>query len=194
MFDLQRKRNSVRKITQILFFISIIFSFSNCIEETAVIIKEPSFFDLKDYFKTEIEVLSGKKQVRKRTFIDGKEIEKVLDSIDFSLELKAFEESDINKIAWVDKYLVDSLYDEKGMLNKITYTATDVELRTQQLLISYNQNQLDTIDVFNKSTSSVASLKQHLRYIPSFGYSIESTQKTTLFEEHVLAVDVQFLN
>ena len=193
MFDLQRKRNSVRKISQILFFISIIFSFSNCIEETAVIIKKPSFFDLKDYFKTELEVLSGKEKVKKSTFIDGKVIEKVLDSIDFSLEMKAFEESDINKIAWVEKYQVDSLYDEKGMLIKITYTASDDALRTQQLLISYNQNKVDTIDIFNNSTISMASLKQHLRYIPFFGYSIESTQKTTFFEEHVLAVDVQFL-
>jgi hypothetical protein len=193
MFDLQRKRNSVKKIAQIVLFISIIFSFSNCIEETAVIIKEPSFFDLKGYFKAQLEILSDNEKVKKSTSIDGKSIEKILDSIDFNEELKAFEDSDINKIAWVDKYQVDSLYDEKGMLDKVNYQATDEKLRTQQLLISFNQNKVDTVDIFNNSTSSIASLKQHLRYIPSYGYSIKSTQKTTLFEEHVLAVDVQFL-
>ncbi len=183
----------MKKLTQILLFISIIFSFSNCIEETAVIVKEPSFFDLKDYFNTQLETLSSIEKIKKATIIDGERIEKVLDSIDFQLELGAFKESDINKIAWVDKYQVDSLYDEKGMLRKVNYHATDEKLRTQQLLVSFNQNRVDTIDIFNNSTSSIASLKQQLRYIPSFGYSIRSTQKTTLFEEHVLTVDVEIL-
>jgi hypothetical protein len=122
-----------------------------------------------------------------------KQIEKELESIDFRQELKVFEESDINKVAWMDKYQVDSIYDEKGILEKLIYKASDQKLRTQKLLISFSQNEVDTIEILNNASGNIAKLKQHLRYIPSFGYSIISTQKTTFSEEYVLAVDVRFL-
>ena len=182
----------MKRITQILFLIAYGFCFSSCVEQTSVVKVEPTFFDLKDYFKTQVANLSDVKRVNKITIVDGKRIEKVLDSIDFSQELKVFDESDINKVAWIDKYLVDSLYD-KGILSQIIYTATEEKLRTQKLLISYNKSQVDTIQVFNNASGNVAKLNQHLSYIPSYGYQIESTQKVTLLEEHVIAVDVQFL-
>lgn len=180
-------------ISQIVFFVIIVFCFSNCVEQTSVVKTEPSFFDLKEYFETQVTSLSEVKKISKTTLVDGKRIEKELDSIDFNQELKVFKESDINKIAWIDKYEVDSIYDEKSMLNQIIYKATDEKLRTQKLLISFNQSVVDTIEIFNNVSGNIAKLDQHLTYIPSYGYLIESTQKITLSKKHVLAVDVQFL-
>ena len=176
-----------------LLLLSIVFSLSNCVEETAIIKKESSFFDLKNYFETQQAILSKLKRVIKIATIDGKHVEKELDSLDFNEELKVFEASDINKVAWMDKYQVDSIFDENGMLDQIVYKATDEKLRTQQLSVSFDQNEVDTIEIFNNSSSGVAKLQQHLLYIPNSGYRIESTQKTTFSEEHVVTVDVQFL-
>lgn len=176
----------------ILLFV-IAFSFFQCVEEDAIIKKEATFFNLKGYFKSQQATLLAQNGFKKKTTIDGQEIERSLDSLDFSQELKVFEASDINKIAWMDKYQVDSTFDPSGTLRELNYKAEDEKLRTQRLRVSFNQNQtVDTIEVFNNSTGNIATLKQRLRYIPTYGYLIESTQKTALSEEHVVAVEVQF--
>ncbi len=179
--------------SKIIYLLIIVFCFSTCVEQTPVVKTEPSFFDLKEYFKNQVASLSEVKRISKTTIINGNRIEKELDSIDFNQELIVFKESDINKVAWIDKYQVDSIYDEDGMLNQIIYTATDKKLRTQKLLISFNQSVVDTIEIFNNASGNIAKLEQYLSYIPSYGYLIESTQKITLSKEHVLAVDVKFL-
>jgi hypothetical protein len=183
----------LKKAISILFLLIMTLFFSNCVEKDLVVKKQSSFFNLKEYFENQLASLSEVKRISKTTMIDGNRIEKELDSINFKQELKVFEESDINKIAWIDKYQIDSIYDEKSNLKKIIYKANDQKLRTQKLLISFLQNEVDTIEIFNDASGNIAKLKQHLRYIPSYGYSIESTQKTTLSETHVLSVDVQFL-
>ncbi len=193
MPDLQRKNNSLKNILQILVLLGMVIVFSYCVKDTAIGKKQLSFFDLKAYFETQKRQLVEIEKFKKTTIIDGKQIEKELDSIDFNLELIVFEESDINKIAWIDKYLVDSVYDKNGLLNKLIYKATDDKLRTQQMLISFSQNAVDTIRIFNNSSGSVADLEQRLLYIPTYGYTIESKQKTTISAQHVVTVAVQFL-
>ena len=183
----------MKKIFWILFLLSTGIFHTDCAEDTGMVKKQLSFFDLKGYFNDQKTSLSAIRKVKKTTFIDGKQIEKELDSIDFDQELIVFEQSDINKVAWMDKYLVDSIYDKNGMLNQVIYKATDDNLRTQQMQISFNQNGVDTVSIYNNSSSKVVKLEQRLQYIPSYGYSIESKQKTAISAEHVVAVEVQFL-
>jgi len=192
LFDLQRKTDCVKYIIKIAILSIWILSISSCVDENAIIKQEASFFNLKEYFEGQTEILSQKSKVYKATSIDGRRIEKELDDLNFKQELKVFEDSDINKVAWLDKYQVDSVYNESGNLNQISYRAIDEKLRTQLLVISYDLNTVDTISIYNNSSGSVAILKQYLEYIPSFGYSIRSTQKTTFSKEHVVAVDVRF--
>jgi len=184
----------MKTVIKIFSLAFISFFFSSCVEETAIIKQEPTFFDLKKYFKNEQVSLSQKTKIFKTTSVDGDQIEKQSDSLDFNLELKVFEESDINKIAWIDKYEVDSIFDKNGDLEKVIYKAIDEKLRTRQLLISFDENEVDTIEIFNNASGNVAKLEQHLLYIPAYGYTIESTQKTTFSLEHVLKVDVRFLD
>lgn len=183
----------MKKILQILFLCSAVIILCGCVKETAIRKKQLSFFDLKGYFETQKGQLFEIKKFKKTTIIDGKLIEKELDSIGFDQELIVFEESDINKIAWIDKYTVDSVYDKNGLLNKLIYKATEDKLRTQQMLISFNHNTVDTISIFNNSSGAVAKMEQRLLYIPSYGYSIESKQKTAISAQHVVTVAVQFL-
>ena len=176
-----------------LFLIAgLVFFLSTCVDETAIIKQEPTFFDLKNYFKKQSEMLSQRTTVYKTTTVDSNRIEKIIDSLDFEKELKIFQESDINKVSWMDKYRVDSLFDTNGNLNRLIYKALDETMRTQELIISFEQNEVDTVRIFNDASGNVAKLQQRLTYIPSSGYSIESRQKTTLSDEHVLTVEVRF--
>ena len=52
----------------------------------------------------------------------------------------------------------------------------------KNLRISFNQNEVDTIEIFNHAMGNVAKLKQHLLFVPSYGYSIKSKTKNYLFK------------
>ncbi len=182
----------MKNISNTIFLVGLIIFLSTCIDESGVRNQKLAFFDLKGYFEKQLEILPQNTSVYKITSVNGNRIEKKIDSIDFSQELKVFEESDINKVAWIDKYEVDSIFDDKGSLYQIVYQSTDEKLKTQRLSISFDQNTIDSIEIFNNASGSVAKLEQHLQYIPSFGYSIESKQKTTFSDEHVLMVEVRF--
>jgi hypothetical protein len=191
--DYPRKAKSVKNLPLILIMVVlVVFSFGSCSDNVVSNENQTSFFDLKGYFETEITKLANVRNVKKATTINDNREEKVFDTLDFDVELAAFVDSDINKVAWMDKYVVDTLYDLSGTLKKLHYLSLDEKLRTQQLMISFNQTEVDTIEVFNNTSSNIAKLQQHLRYIPSQGYSIESRQKTPIAEENVIVVEVKF--
>ncbi len=193
MSDYPRKANSVKYLPLILIVIVlVVFSAESCRDNVVVDKNQTSFFDLKGYFETEITKLANVRNVKKATIINDNREEKVFDTLDFDVELAAFVDSDINKVAWMDKYVVDTVYDLSGTLRKLHYLSLDEKLRTQQLMISFNQTDVDTIEIFNNTSSNIAKLQQHLRYIPSRGYSIESRQKIPIAKENVIVVEVQF--
>lgn len=164
-----------------------------CQVETKIELNKPAYFDLNSFFDAQLKELNTYKKIKKTTAVDSIQVEKILDSLDFTIELQAFRDSDINKVAWIGKYQIDSLNNDKGELSRIDYTAEDEKLRTRQITISYKDDLVDSIKIFNYIPGAVSVLKQNLLYVPKYGYSIVSSQKTTLSKEHVLAVDVKFV-
>ena len=150
-----------------------------------------AFFDLKNYFNDEIKNLSQIKQAKKSVSINGVEEELIKDSLNFEEELSVFLSSDINRIAWIDKYKVDSLK-INGQLQSITYSALDEKLKTQSLIISYKNEGVDNISIKNNRSSLVSNSIQELEYRVGKGYSILSRQNTTMTNERLLKVKVQF--
>jgi len=170
-----------------------LLGFSACIEvPTATAKKDLAFFDLKNYFNEEIKNLSRIKQVKKSVAINGVIEELVKDSLNFEEELSVFLDSDINRVAWIDKYKVDSL-NTNGQLQSITYSALDEKLKTQSLIINYKNNQVDQISIKNNRTSLVSDSAQELEYRVEKGYTVVSRQNTTITDERLLKVHVEFL-
>ncbi len=174
-----------------LVFLLFILSIFSCQKKESANVSYDSFFDLKDYFEKEQNRLQTVKQISKSVSIDGKVEERVFEDFDLTEELALFVDSDINKILWLDKYEVDSLF-KGGDLSEILYQAKSEKMKTNQLRIFFNDQRLDSIHILRKTSSIAAELQQKLIYLPASGYSIESRQKTSLSDVNILKVNVEF--
>ncbi|MBV6652403.1 MAG: hypothetical protein KI786_01520 [Mameliella sp.] len=148
------------------------------------------FFNLTDYIEGQIfELNKEQPKVQKVISIDGQQEAKVLDSLDYRTELKTFLNSDINRKAWVDKYDVDSIF-ENSNLKQITYKANTEDLKTQLIHIRYEEDQVSEVYIENRTFSLVADVSQDLHYEAGIGYRLVTTQKTVLSDEQEIEVRV----
>ncbi len=171
-------------------FFILVLLIASCQEETNNSdLKGQAFFSVKNYFEQEINRIEQEKiTVEKQITLDGKSETLQFSNIDFSKEFDVFINSDINKIAWLDKYQVDSTFiDEK--LTNVSYTALDEDLRTKSLRISYQKGELTSLQIKNSANSSLATSEQLLNYTPQTGYRIENRQDITISGEQHLLVE-----
>ncbi|MBK8566925.1 MAG: hypothetical protein IPN76_27260 [Saprospiraceae bacterium] len=125
--------------------------------------------------------------------VDGREETKQIDSVDFQRELGMFSVSDINRPAWSDKYVADSIFDEQKQLVHLEITSLDKSLKTQSIAVDFQQGAISKVQIHNNTTNSIASSNQVLTYEPSSGYSIESNQKVTFSDAQDFRIHVMFL-
>ncbi len=185
-------------IRTVIFILLMVFTISSCQNDntsaTDAVKPQAAFFDLKAYFQQEEERLSSLAQIRKQTQVGEEQEVQTIDQPDLKAELDIFTQSDINKIAWLDKYQVDTTWYQVGQMKQLTYQAIDEKLKTKRLHIDFQPDgQVIQIDILRSNTSLIASLEQRLNYRPQEGYRIESRQQTSISDESALVVDVQFL-
>ena len=179
-------------IVKLFFFIITTMVLSSCQNRPEVLVKPQQFFDLKVFFSQEQERLKNINRLNKKALIDGILEEKTTEGLNLKEELALFIDSDINKVSWLDKYEADSTFND-GVLTQIVYQAKEDQLKTNRLTVHFEQERVDSIDIIRKASSLAAELEQRLIYLPDIGYSIESRQKTSFSEAHVLKLDVQFV-
>jgi hypothetical protein len=152
-----------------------------------------SFFDLKQYFESEMKKHPGLIRAKKITSVNGTLEERVLDSLNFEEETKTFSNNDINRPAWSDKYKVDSLFYANNELKGLKYTSLDPKLKTKSIAIDFGGGAVTKIEITNSTTSLVSNIEQRLEYNPLSGYTIESKQKVLFVDESSFMVKVVFL-
>ena len=152
---------------------------------------ELPFFNLRAYFKEEATRLNQKKNTVDKIVSINEDAEKrQLNDLDYDAELKAFIDSDINKIAWYEKYQIDSTTNAEN--TQLTYTAQDPSLKTQSVKISFLKNEVDEIIIENQTESFIAASKQVLIYNPIQGYSINTDQSSKIGEDKAIEIKVKF--
>jgi len=151
------------------------------------------FFNLADYFESEIQ------RLEKATFpmskvlsINGLSEEVPTDTLNFSKELAIFKKSDINRIAWIDKYKGDTLRNNNGELERIIYSAIRKDLRTQKIVIDFEAGVPAKIVIRNETDSPALSARQMLVYQPDSGFSIDQEQKVKAMERKFLKIEVNY--
>jgi len=140
------------------------------------------YFDLDSFFTQQIHLLDSiKPTVQKTVFLNGKKEEKELKEINWKEELSVFLESDINKLAWKDKYEVDtSLKDDPNIyFYIIRFTAKDKNLKTQKITVNIIKDieQINSIHIKNVSENLLYSSITNLMFIPEKEYSIKTKQQ-----------------
>lgn len=151
------------------------------------------FFNLEDYFESEIKRLDQRKvPVTKVLSINGLSEEVPTDTLDFSKELSIFKKSDINRVAWIDKYEGDTMLTNDGEVSRIIYSAIRKDLRTQKIVIDFAEGAPSKIVIRNETDSPALTARQILIYQPDNGFSIAQEQKVRAMDKKFLKIEVNY--
>jgi hypothetical protein len=180
------------KIDKLLFALLLVIFFTACKNDTPQYNgQKTTFFDLKSYFKTEIERLKKEvKTVKKTVTVNGKSEEKTLENLNFEEELAPFIASDINRPAWSDYYMEKSeSLDNQGFRKE--YYAQKDHLKTRSIVIDKDNGKM-AIQILNADETVATKSETHLSYDNRVGYTISTIQKL-MGKADTIKVNVQFL-
>jgi len=180
----------LRKYIYLIFCFTLLFS---CQQSPQVVKTNTTFFDLKIYFKEQLEDLKKIKKIKKSTFFDGVEEVQIIDAPNFEKELALFIDSNINKNAWMDKYKVDSLFESSGQLSQVSYIALEQKMKTQSIDLFMEGSEISSIKIINRNNNVISNSEQYLEYFPKKGYNINNKQTVSFSPEHSLKVNVRYL-
>ncbi len=174
-------------------FIFAALIFGRCAEGEGIKEKPQSpFFDIKAYFQKETERLQSEQPpVKKTVTIGGEKEEQSLDQLDYEKELIVFQDSDINRTSWWDRYDIDSTFNE-GQLSAISYSALNENLKTRRVELQFSNAEVQAVFIENETNSLAVNFFQQLRYLPGKGYSIYTRQKVTLSAPEEMKIEVSF--
>jgi len=147
------------------------------------------FFDLKDYFENEMKI--KRNEVTKTTIFEAQKEITQISNIDLEKELKIFADANLNKVAWYEKYKIETQQTSQGN-SQTTYQTQDSKLKTKRIDIFKNETQIDSIKIHNQMTSMIMDADQFLSYYPGVGYHIEIKQKGNLKEVGDMTIEVEY--
>jgi len=174
-----------------ILFLWILF-LTSCAQEGKVTVQQSTVFDLETYFEKEIKyLLANQKSVTKRVQLNDKEETKTITDLNFEKELAIFSKSNINKIAWIEEYQVDSIF-ENSQLRELHYSTTNEKLKTKMLSVFYAGTNVSEIKIHNKTNTALADAEQQLHYQVGKGYSIRNLQDVSFSEPQNLVVEVSY--
>lgn len=155
--------------------------------------KSKPYFDIRAFFAEEAKRLTNDKTaIRKTVSVNGKSETKIIDTPDFESEFQAFANSDINRPAWGDKYLIKEIpHSNHGSIQE--YWAKDNNLKTRSIVINrmYGLAQF-TIKIHNADKSLVNASESFLSYDINIGYSVKNIQKL-LGSTDSVKIEVEFI-
>ncbi len=151
-----------------------------------------AFFDLKDFFEKELEILQAVQAFEKHLTMDGRSDKVVSDTLNLRKELQLFMDSHINRPAWSDKYAIDSIFQQQQLV-QIKYTALDEGLKTRSIHIDFEKGVAIGADIKRLMENPALASSQHLKYHRQKGYSIDTKQSLLFSEPQQLFVEVRFV-
>lgn len=165
----------------------------NKVEDASGPLDKDHFFNLDSYFEGEIQRLENDQvEVKKVLSINGLSEEVPTDTLDFSKELSIFKKSDINRVAWIDKYKGDTTRTADGEISRIIYSAIRKDLRTRKMVIDFENGEPSKIAIRNETDSPVLKASQMLVYAPDSGFSISQEQKVRAMDKKFLKIEVSY--
>ena len=188
---------SVSPIFYSLFLIPFslfLITFSSCTPtETNTNKKQINFFDTDAFLKQEeIRLRATPHKVSAQISVNGTVEQKILDSLNYTDAFALFFQSSINKTAWKEKYIIDSVI-ENGNLKKIVYTARNENLKTRRLQVDFNNKQSPENLVFDfKNTSILGDITQKLEYNAKQGIKIFNKQEILLIPNSEMIMEYKF--
>ena len=173
-------------IRKIAVFLLICFLFCQCQAPDVKQLGTRTFFDLKAFIQQEKEKIYNNQTVFEKTVIfNGQKETKLIAKPKLDVEFSEFISSDINRVAWLDKY--EETTDQDG----IHYTATDDKLEVRKMdIIDHKDGKKITIK--KRTHNLLNDTQKDLEYHSDLGYHIKSVRKSIGESADTLEIFVNF--
>ena len=178
-----------RKSSYVLHLTSfgLLFMLSSCQPPSTNLSQKP-YFDLTSFFDQQIDQLQRDSLVVLKTSeINGNTDQHQMDWTDWKREFALFYGADINKGSLIGKYKIDSVKID-SVKSQITYTATDISLRTRLLEVTYEKRVVEEIHIVNHASNFLSTTHEELYYQPLKNYVIKSGVSNRFFGDNDFSV------
>jgi hypothetical protein len=137
------------------------------------------YFDIKGFFTADTARLRKLNHITHKTvYHNGNSETKDVRITNWGLELSLFSQSDINKPAWRDSYIITKTESVE------IYRAKDPDLKTQEITIKREGNKVKWIMIKNSTKNMLYQTKERLSYFPDSLYIIQKDQQICLFGDN----------
>jgi len=171
----------------ILHLFLIILLFAACAGKTVNIETSKPYFDLKYFLVQKATVLNSFKIKTNKTVVFEGDSETKKTQTNWKDEWKVFIDSDINKTAYIGKYQIDS------SANQVKYTALDADLKTQEIVLFTNNNEVIKVTIANQTNNVLYQSKEQLLLdVSKKTYEIVRNQKIILGENKEVVIRGQY--
>jgi hypothetical protein len=135
-----------------------------------------TFYNLKGYFKEEVERLEKEnKELNKTILKDGNEESIRVKDVDWNTELLSFATADINKPALYSAYQTDSTI--SGNQLTVHYSARDSTPLIREITIKFKNNRPDTITITRVMSNSYVYSTEIMNYYGDGNFEINVDNK-----------------
>lgn len=177
-----------KSIFLLLISVSVFYSCSTDSREIDVV----QYFDVPNFFQKEIELLESRKARVIKVLSTGGESSTITSSPNWKKELDIFHSINLNKSAYIGKYLIDTSLMNEGFL--VSYNAIEEGLPIRKLSYYTSNEQVKEIEVNKVDKSLVLSSELNLRYVPDSGYSVSGVQQIGNLQKSEYKVSAIFVN
>lgn len=152
--------------------------------------KQPSallYFDLKGYISKEASRLKQlNPRISKTVMVNETAEEKNLKIADWTRELSAFSDADINKLAWQGLF---KRHKERGAE---VYVSDDDKVPVKSLRINYAAGKIAAVHLLISNANSLYTSNDTLSYYPDSLYQVRKTQHIILLKEKSYRITGKF--
>ena len=137
--------------------------------------RELTYFDIKGYFKAEVNRLNKlKPSITKSVEINDSLERKAVRILDWKKELSIFSEADINRASWKGLFKLEK-HDGTHI-----YTSDDEKVPVKKLALRFEGKRIKQILIVLNTDNSLYDSKDSLSYYPDSLYRIKKTQHIKL--------------
>lgn len=184
----------MQKKCSLALFISLLFIFflactDNSSHKESISVK---YFSINNFIDNQIKYLKKMNPEISKTITYNSKIEtQTLTDIDWEKELSVFKEYDINKPAWSNSYLIDTINNDT-LSYDINYTTQDSSLSIKNLLVKFYNNKAVGFYANINSENFLYNIQKKVQYSISTGYSISENQNIKFYKDSEFKINAQF--
>lgn len=149
------------------------------------------YFSLRDYFKTEENRLSREPILLEKLSTSNLDSStQTIDKVNWQKELALFIAFDINKPAWKQQFMIDSVRLDDEL--SLCYLSLDSSIPVKEIRLNFKEGRLEKISAKKATKNFVFQSIEKWSYSPQSGYSLFVNQQVLGFYKNTYTVRGRF--